>query len=110
MSREAATATNALPSDRVGGEVALPVLPHHRTYGSVYGGLRLALQSQVFVEEANETKLAEESGRDGQVHVPMLSRSMITKLVAGVRIAPNARRFLHRHDCPQIEVESIPMD
>jgi len=26
--------------NRVGGEVALPVLPHHRTYCSVYGGSR----------------------------------------------------------------------
>ncbi len=24
--------------DRVGGEITLPVLSHHRTYGSVYGG------------------------------------------------------------------------
>ena len=24
--------------NRVGGEIALTVLPHHRTYGSVYGG------------------------------------------------------------------------
>jgi len=26
------------PNDRVGGEVAFPVLPHHRAYGSVHGG------------------------------------------------------------------------
>ena len=25
-------------ADRVGGGLATPVLPHHRTYGSVYGG------------------------------------------------------------------------
>gem|GEM_PF-4413151 len=27
-----------LPLNRVGGSLAAPVLPHHRTYGSVYGG------------------------------------------------------------------------
>jgi len=33
-------ATNIDDQNRVGGEVALPVLPHHRTYCSVYGGSR----------------------------------------------------------------------
>ena len=30
--------SNMLGKQRVGGGVAAPVLPHHRTYGSVYGG------------------------------------------------------------------------
>jgi len=29
---------HAMPGDRVGGGVTSPVLSHHRTYGSVYGG------------------------------------------------------------------------
>ena len=31
-------ALRAMPGDRVGGGVTPAVLPHHRTYGSVYGG------------------------------------------------------------------------
>jgi hypothetical protein len=30
--------------DRVGGSLAAPVLPHHRTYGSVYGGSQSNLE------------------------------------------------------------------
>ncbi|AXO63087.1 hypothetical protein DZC76_18990 [Pseudomonas sp. phDV1] len=33
------------PSDRVGGGVTPAVLPHHRTYGSVYGGSCLLTNS-----------------------------------------------------------------
>ncbi len=29
---------SVMPGNRVGGKVTLPVTPHHRTYGSVYGG------------------------------------------------------------------------
>ncbi len=35
-----------------------PCLPHHRTYGSVYGGSRAALEASVRIEQANETQLA----------------------------------------------------
>ncbi|HEY6329441.1 MAG TPA: RNA polymerase sigma factor [Blastocatellia bacterium] len=34
---------------RVGGSLAAPVLPHHRTYGSVYGGSRSTLESEPLI-------------------------------------------------------------
>ena len=36
---------------RVGGGVAPAVLPHHRTYGSVYGGSQRVLKTKAFLEQ-----------------------------------------------------------
>ena len=45
--------------DRVGGRVASPVRPHHRTYGSVYGGSSAPLQGPELSKKVEETPLRE---------------------------------------------------
>src|SRR5690606_30812980 len=54
---------------RVGGGVAPAVLPHHRTYGSVYGGSVGTCQLLGPFEEADESKLSEFAVGDRLVHV-----------------------------------------
>ena len=49
--------------------VTAAALPHHRTYGSVSGGSRDALESPLLLKKAHESHLAQQSGRYGLVHV-----------------------------------------
>ena len=53
-------ALRAMPgAHRVGGRVASPVRPHHRTYGSVYGGSSAPLQGPELSKKVEETPLRE---------------------------------------------------
>ena len=73
---------------RVAGEVALPRLPHHRTYGSVYGGSRAAREASILLHQADEAQPAQLRGRDGAVHV------------AGPGIVPGAAAIPRRPSGP----------
>ena len=42
--------------NRVGGEVALAVLPHHRAYGSVHGGSRSVLKTMELIHIAEQSR------------------------------------------------------
>ena len=56
-------------SDWVGGRVAPPVLPHHRTYGSVYGGSRGPLHGPKLIEEAPAAPFRKHPIVNGRVHM-----------------------------------------
>ncbi|MBS8229798.1 hypothetical protein DYI41_02510 [Marinobacter salarius] len=45
--------------DRVGGGVTSPVLSHHRTYGSVYGGSWLTLKPGHRIQQAYQRQAVE---------------------------------------------------
>ena len=40
---------------RVGGEITLAVLPHHRAYGSVHGGSRSVLKTMELIHVAEQS-------------------------------------------------------
>ena len=55
--------------NRVGGGLTTPVLPHHRTYGSVSGGSREASKSPMLCDEADEAQSPQHGRRHGLVHM-----------------------------------------
>ena len=59
----------SLPAHRVGGWVTPAVLPHHRTYGSVYGGSWHTLELQYRVQYRHQAQSIKAELRHGPVHV-----------------------------------------
>jgi len=55
--------------DRVGGGVTSAVLPHHRTYGSVYGGSRSPLETEPLIPQRQEFTAIKVGFRKSSVHV-----------------------------------------
>jgi hypothetical protein len=55
--------------NRVGGELALTPLPHHRTCGSAYGGSTSTLESLLLAQQGDQPQVREVSGREGVVQV-----------------------------------------
>ena len=65
-----ATISARLYSDnRVGGGITSAVLPHHRTYGSVYGGSWQAPQPTRCIEQRYQSKTIKIGLRKCRVHV-----------------------------------------
>ena len=64
------------------------LLPHHRTYGSVYGGSSRTIEVAVQSDEGWQTELREEGCAIGVVHV------------AGPGIPPRATAVIGRPPCP----------
>src|SRR5437667_365093 len=79
----------------VAGEVALAVLPHHRTYGSVSGGSCDAIEAAVLHQERWQPEIGEEGGPEGIVHV------------AGPGIPPGAAAVAGR--CPRPFLHKPPL-
>ena len=58
------------PKIGIGGSLAAPPLPHHRTYGSVYGGsIGLSVDRNV---EAGKTETVDGRDRGEQMMAPIL--------------------------------------
>src|SRR6266705_766450 len=55
--------------DRVGGGVTSAVLPHHRTYGSVYGGSRSPLETEPLIPQRQEFTAIKVGFGKSSVHV-----------------------------------------
>src|SRR5438876_7486333 len=55
--------------NRVGGGVTSAVLPHHRTYGSVYGGSRSPLETEPLIPQRQECTAIKVGFRKSSVHV-----------------------------------------
>ena len=62
--------------DRVGGGVAPAVLPHHRTYGSVYGGSWRLLKNQDRCEQGDRTTTASISPSSFQLECSFLVKML----------------------------------
>ena len=54
---------------RVGGSLAAPVLPHHRTYGSVYGGSQSTLEPSPLILQRQQSAAIKVGLGEGRVHV-----------------------------------------
>ena len=67
--RQAEVDSPGITSHRVAGEVTLPRPPHHRTYGSVYGGSAQARKPTMLVEQAQQAKITQYPRRDRLIHV-----------------------------------------
>src|SRR5258708_2459057 len=55
--------------NRVGGGVTSAVLPHHRTYGSVYGGSRSPLETEPLIPQGQEFTAIKVGFGKSRVHV-----------------------------------------
>src|SRR5579872_2048117 len=55
--------------NRVGGELTLTALPHHRTCGSAYGGSTSTLEVLLRIEQREQPHAREEGGRKSEIHV-----------------------------------------
>ena len=84
------TGAISVGAHRIGGELTLPVLPHHPAYGSAHGGSSLALKTPMLLRGAHESHVVEDSAGYGLMHVRETCIPPRSKIVEG------RRRCLHR--------------
>ena len=93
-----------LDTDRVGGELALTPLPHHRTCGSAYGGSTSALEAPLRFKQREQPQVREVGGRQrvirvGSTRIPPRPPTVPGAAPGALRIQPQPAQALL--SCPR---------